>query len=57
MLVAVPDRGVFSPISVMASRKIWRSSALLMLGSLAPMSSTPYLSRIPFYGTGGSQLS
>ena len=39
--------GVAKLISVMASLNSCRSSARLMLGSLAPISSQPYLSRIP----------
>ena len=43
----VPDGGVFSPIFFMACLNSSRSSALLMDGSFAPMSSTPYFSSRP----------
>ena len=43
IVVAVPEVGVLSPMSFMASLKSSRSSALSIEGSLAPMSSTPYL--------------
>lgn len=43
----VPDGGVLSPIFFMACLNSSRSSALLIDGSLAPMSSTPYFSSSP----------
>ena len=45
IVVAVPEVGVLRPMSFIASLKSSRSSALSIEGSLAPMSSTPYLGK------------
>mmetsp|Transcript_29059 Transcript_29059/g.78269 ORF Transcript_29059/g.78269 Transcript_29059/m.78269 type:complete len:311 (-) Transcript_29059:419-1351(-) len=47
MLSAVLDLGTERPMRPMASLNSSRSSARSMEGSLAPMSSTPYFSRMP----------
>jgi len=41
------DAATSAPASMTSSLKIWRSSPLRMASTFAPMSSTPYLSRIP----------
>ena len=46
---SLPDAGTFCPILIMDCLKSSRSSARSMDGSFAPISSIPYLSRIPLY--------
>ena len=41
------ERGVSRPMAVIASRNCWRSSAFSMAARSAPISSTPYFSRVP----------
>jgi hypothetical protein len=52
-LEAVPEGGVLRPMRFMACLNSSRSSARSMEGSLAPISSTPYLSRMPDCRGGG----
>jgi hypothetical protein len=47
MLLANPPGGTWRPMRCIASVKSSRSSAMAMERALAPMSSTPYFSRIP----------
>ena len=42
------ERATSAPASSTSCLKIWRSSPLLIASKLAPMSSTPYFSRMPF---------
>ena len=46
---SLPDAGTFCPILIMDCLKSSRSSARSMDGSFAPISSMPYLSRMPLY--------
>ena len=54
---AKPERGRLSPMRSMACLNSSRSSAFLMAGILAPISSTPKRSRVPFSASATARFS